>query len=77
MSREGKILEIIFLQVVFHCCIVHNALYYDTSCISFISELVLSSEVAFKSLCSRMRFVVDVINIDGGLPDFLGAFLLP
>jgi hypothetical protein len=29
--------------------------------------------LSFKSLCSRMRFVVEVITICGGLPDFLGA----
>jgi hypothetical protein len=28
---------------------------------------------SFKSLCSRMRFVVEVVTIGGGLPDFLAA----
>jgi hypothetical protein len=51
------------------------------SAISFVMKRVLfrvfrnsysSLTSSFKSLCSRMRFVVEVIIICGGLPDFRG-----
>jgi hypothetical protein len=70
---EGKIIVIIFLQVAFNGGIIRHFFCYDTSSTSCISELVLSFDVVFKSLCSRMRFVAEVITTSGGLPGYLGA----
>jgi hypothetical protein len=70
---DGKILEIIFSPGRISWL---NFFYYDTGSISCISELVLSVDVVFKSLWSRMRFVVEVITVGGGLPGFLEASCL-
>jgi hypothetical protein len=40
---------------------------------SCVSELVLSFDMFFKSLCSRMKCVLEVITMGGGLPDLLEA----
>jgi hypothetical protein len=71
--NEGEIVKIVFLQVGFHSWRVLRLSCYDTGSSPCISELVLSFNVFFKSLWSRMRFVVEVITIGGGLPRFLGA----
>jgi hypothetical protein len=65
--------EILLLRVSFHVSIVRHFFYYDTGSISCISELVLSVDVVFKWLWSRIRFIVEVITVGGGLPGFLGA----
>jgi hypothetical protein len=66
--------EIISLRVGFHGWIVCHFLCYDTGSISCFSELVLSFDVFFKLLWSRMRFVVEDITNGGDLPDCLGDF---
>jgi hypothetical protein len=44
---------------------------YDTGSIQFISQLVLSFDVVFKSFWSRLRFLIEVNTIDGPLLGFL------
>jgi hypothetical protein len=42
---EGKLVEIMFLQVGFHGYIVHHFFCYDMSSVSCVSELVLSFDM--------------------------------
>jgi hypothetical protein len=48
MWRQGKIMEIILIQVDYHGWIVRHFFCYDTSSISCISDFALSFEVVFQ-----------------------------
>jgi hypothetical protein len=54
---EESAISFVMIRVPFH---VSGNSYFPLTC-------------SFKSLWSRMRFVMEVITIGGGLPDFLGA----
>jgi hypothetical protein len=69
-GSEDKVLEIIFLQVWFYAWIVcHFLLWYEFHLVYFGTRTLLW-QCSCKSLWSQMRFVVEVITIGGGLPDF-------
>jgi hypothetical protein len=68
---ECKIV-IIFLGVGYHDWIVHHFVCYDPGSFNVFWNSYSPLTLSFKSFWSRMKFVVEVITIRGGLHDFLG-----